>query len=106
MIFDITVQKCKELLESDEVILVDVREPDEYIVEHLQKAQLVPLSVFSEKYREIEPGDKKIIFMCRSGGRSGKVCEAVKDIFGPENIYNMAGGIEEWKQLGLPVIKS
>ena len=101
---NITAQEAKDLLDRKEAILIDVREPDEYLAEHIPDAQLIPLSVFTDNCRKIDCGDKTIIFHCKAGMRSNKACSIAKDFFDDETLLSLQGGIEAWKSAGLSTI--
>lgn len=97
---NITAQEAKTLMDKGEAILIDVREPDEYLAEHIPGSQLVPLSVFTDNCRKIDCGDKKVIFHCKAGIRSNKACAIAKDYFDDENLLSLQGGIEAWRSAG------
>jgi rhodanese-related sulfurtransferase len=92
----------KQWLDRKIVILVDVREPAEYASEHLANSVLVPLSKF-EPERIPFAENKKLVLYCRSGNRSA---QAAQKLFaaGFEEVTHLGGGIEDWKQEGLPTI--
>lgn len=86
--------------------LIDVRRPEEFIGElgHVQGAQLVTLG--PELMHFLENGDRsdEIVFICRSGGRSGTATvESVK--LGYKFTANMVGGMIRWNEKNLPTIK-
>lgn len=73
-----------------EVQLIDVRMPFEYKSQHIEGSILIPLGEINERITEI---DKKrpIVFICRSGARSGAACEfASKKGY---DVYNLIGGV-------------
>lgn len=84
------------------ILLIDVREPDEYAVERIHGALLYPLSSFDPRALP-DPGDRKVVFQCGSGMRSAKAMAACADA-GVDFAGHMAGGIQAWKKAGLPVI--
>jgi len=84
------------------ILLIDVREPDEYAVERIHGALLCPLSSFDPRALP-DPGDRKVVFQCGSGMRSAKAMAACADA-GVDFAGHMAGGIQAWKRAGLPVI--
>jgi rhodanese-related sulfurtransferase len=43
-----------------------------------------------------------VIFICRSGNRSGRVCEALEST--RADSYNMVGGMQAWHASGLPMV--
>lgn len=70
---------------------IDVREPAEYVEDHLPKAELVPLGTLSEASRT---WDKSVplLIICRSGGRSGRGAAELAKL-GFQNIMNLSGGM-------------
>lgn len=92
----ITAEKAKQRLDSEEdIILVDVRTPEEYKEEHIRNAILLPLDTISEKASTVIPNKDAVYFVyCRSGNRSATAsAQLVK--MGYRNIYDL-GGIKNW----------
>lgn len=86
------------------ILLIDVREPDEYAVERIHGALLYPLSTFDPMALP-DPGERKIVFQCGSGMRSAKAMAAAADA-GIPFAGHLAGGIQAWKKAGLPTIST
>lgn len=84
------------------ILLIDVREPEEYAVERIHGALLFPLSSF-DPLALPDPGERKIVFQCGSGMRSAKAMAACADT-GLDFAGHLAGGLQAWKKAGLPVI--
>lgn len=84
------------------ILLIDVREPDEYAAERIHGAMLCPLSTFDPRALP-ETVDGKIVFQCGSGMRSVKALAAAREA-GVAALGHLAGGIKAWKAAGLPVI--
>ncbi|MEX0741953.1 MAG: ThiF family adenylyltransferase, partial [Phycisphaeraceae bacterium] len=92
--WDITPQDLKKLKDAnEEFILVDVREPHEFEICHLD-GKLIPLGQLNQHLDEL-PKDAHIVVHCRSGGRSAKAVTAMRNA-GYENTWNVAGGILAW----------
>lgn len=94
----------KELWEKrHEVVIVDVRRPDEYTGElgHIAGSQLMVLDTLPERLHEL-PKDKTVVFVCRSGARSGRATAFAKSE-GFASVFNMKGGMILWNQLQLQV---
>lgn len=94
----------KELWDNrDSVTIVDVRRPDEFTGElgHVPGSSLIVLDTLPEKLNEI-PTDKTIVFVCRSGTRSGRATAFAKEQ-GVSHVFNMKGGMIEWNALKLEV---
>jgi rhodanese-related sulfurtransferase len=94
----VTPQQALELVQSGAAYGIDVREIEEWDSGHFEKFTLNPLSSFDG---DILPTDKPIIFICRSGKRSGKACNDVE----PRGlkVMNMEGGMLAWQEAGLPM---
>jgi rhodanese-related sulfurtransferase len=99
MITHITPKEAYEMLKSDpEIILLDVRTPEEYNEYHIENAKLVNVNGadFKEKISKLDKSKKYIVY-CRSGVRSDNACRIMNEM-GFEQIYNMVGGIMRWKK--------
>ena len=97
----IDVQTAAAVQNSDDVVLIDVREQSEYDAGHIPGITLVPMSEIQNRLDEI-PTDKEVIVTCRSGNRSGQVTDFLRKN-GFDNVHNMQGGIIAWEQAGYPV---
>lgn len=98
----ITPEEAARLLRGDAAILVDVREPDEYAREHIEGARNLPLSRLQEAALAIPLG-KSVVFHCRSGARTGSNAARLAAKTAPADALIVAGGLDAWKQAGLPV---
>ncbi|MGB7925928.1 MAG: rhodanese-like domain-containing protein [Pyrinomonadaceae bacterium] len=84
----------ERLKRGEELLVVDVREPDEHAIARLETARLLPLSRFPEWADTLNPEDE-IVFMCHHGIRSAQVCAYLaRQGFG--KLYNLEGGIDRW----------
>ena len=89
-------------------VIIDVRERDEYAIEHVEHSINVPLSVFAM----VAPGvlnqlqDRKIMFMCFSGIRANQAKSLASEMgFDAEHEYSSYdGGLKQWKSKGKNVI--
>lgn len=88
-------------------ILLDAREKNEFDVSHIKNAHFVGFKNFDlEKTMRLFPNkQEKIIVYCSLGVRSEKVASKLKEQ-GYKNIYNLYGGIFEWKNSGFTVVDS
>lgn len=76
MVKEITADELQQRLQSgDQINLIDVREPDEWEAGHIAEARLIPLSEFDARQNEVHDVEGDVIIICRSGARSGRVCE-------------------------------
>ncbi len=96
------------LIKNGKAILIDVREPDEFKAEHIAYAMSVPLSSLEGGFETLDiPPSKTILFQCLKGTRGQMACERIQGLGSCQNqILNIEGGIESWKEQGFPVIGS
>ncbi|MDQ0298782.1 rhodanese-related sulfurtransferase [Salibacterium salarium] len=96
-----------EQLEKDELkniydkqekkpIIIDVREPAEYVEGHIPGVPLLPMNQVPEVIDQLEK-DKEYVLVCRSGSRSQHTALYFKDN-GIENVKNFAGGMLAWEE--------
>lgn len=92
----ITQEKAKEMMDTQEVIILDVREQDEYDNGHIPGAVLLPVGTIDENTAAdvIPEKDSTVLVYCRSGNRSKTASAALADL-GYTNIYEF-GGINTW----------
>ena len=89
-----TVKELKRRYDSgEEVFLLDVREPYEYKIAQIG-GTLIPQNDVAQRLKDI-PRDRDIVVHCRSGARSQKIAEFLKQS-GYSQVANLAGGILAW----------
>lgn len=94
---EITVQELKQLIDSkSDFQLIDVREPHEYDICHLN-GELIPMSEVPDNLERIKK-EGKVIIHCRSGKRSGQIVQFLEKNHGYNNLFNLQGGITAWAQ--------
>ena len=92
--------KVQAALKAGEIVLIDVRTPQEYMMEHIDGALLMPMAFFDPKALPTQDG-KRIVLHCGSGMRSSKVAARAMEA-GVTPLAHMEGGMGAWKQAGLP----
>lgn len=100
-------EKAREMIESGkgDLLLLDVRTPDEYREGHLKNAVLIPIQELPERIGEIAGyKEKEVIVYCAVGGRSSKASAMLKEK-GFQKVYNMNGGIRAWGGAGYEVVR-
>ncbi|HBM90372.1 MAG TPA: rhodanese-like domain-containing protein [Rhodospirillaceae bacterium] len=88
------VSLAKELVSSEAPFLLDVRQPQEYQIDHIEGATLIPLGELSVRLNEL-PKDKVIVVYCRSGNRSARAAALLREN-GFDKIENLIGGMRVW----------
>jgi rhodanese-related sulfurtransferase len=92
-----------QLVNNGNAVLLDVREPAEFGGGHLPKAINVPLAQIASRGAELgKLTGRPVIVYCERGGRSRRAVGALTKL-GFSDVYNLAGGIQSWKEAGLPV---
>lgn len=89
-----------ELIDGDGAILLDVREPKEWDAGHAPGAVHIPLGDLGARAGEL-PGDRTIVAVCRSGGRSQKATDTLRAA--GYTVENLDGGMKAWHGAGLPL---
>ncbi|WP_151075692.1 rhodanese-like domain-containing protein [Flintibacter sp. KGMB00164] len=92
----ITQEDAKEMMDTQEVIILDVREQAEYDSGHIPGAVLLPVGTIDETTAaEVIPEkDSTVLVYCRSGNRSKTASSTLAEL-GYTNIYEF-GGINTW----------
>ncbi len=92
------------LKKEDKVILLDVRTPEEYVKDgHIKGANLLPVQVLPRYVNALKKyKDYTFLIYCHSGNRSSMASRFLEKA-GFKKIYNLKGGIIEWKKESLPV---
>ena len=94
-ILEISPQELKQKLDTDaSVLLLDVREPSEYDIVHLDGARLIPLNTLPHHIDSL-PADQEIVVYCHHGTRS-LYATAYLHQNGFRDAKNLAGGIDQW----------
>ncbi len=93
------------MINREDAVVVDVREPAEYTGGHIPNSRHIPLSQLDKRLPELEKfKGRSLIVNCASGNRSSAACARLRSA-GFEKVFNLSGGISAWDQAGLPVTK-
>ena len=90
----ITAQVAKEMMDTQEVIVVDVRTQAEYNEGYIPNAILIPNESIDGEPKELTDKNATILVYCRSGNRSAQAAKKLVDL-GYTNVYDF-GGIIDW----------
>ncbi|HEY4321338.1 MAG TPA: molybdopterin-synthase adenylyltransferase MoeB [Gemmatimonadales bacterium] len=91
----LTPQELAErLARGDDVDLIDVREPYEWEIAHLDGARLLPFGDLPGALDTIDSG-RDVVLLCKSGGRSAAAANHLHDV-GFRRIWNLRGGLDAW----------
>ena len=82
--------------DPDNIVVVDVRRDDEWVTGHVRGAIHVPIDDLSDRIDQVLQ-DKKVLFICAAGVRSGLACEVAASMgYDSENLYNIEDGTPAW----------
>jgi molybdopterin/thiamine biosynthesis adenylyltransferase/rhodanese-related sulfurtransferase len=86
------------------VVLVDVRETEEFDAGHIPGAKHVPRGYLESRIENaVSDRDAHIVLYCASGNRSAYAAHTLRDLLGYRNVESMTGGITLWKDRGYEV---
>lgn len=95
---EVTVQQMKSVLENPKlgIRVIDVREPDEHRIAHVDGVPLLPLSQLAQRYTELDPQQSYYIH-CKMGGRSLQAVQFLRQ-HGFKEVKSVKGGITAWSK--------
>lgn len=101
----VSPEEMKTLIAIDEVQLVDVRTPEEFMECHLNSAKNINIYApdFKQKIAQLDK-EKPVYLYCRSGKRSAKAAKILQEL-GFKKVYDLDGGIKLWQEEQLEVVK-
>jgi rhodanese-related sulfurtransferase len=100
----ITSIEAQEIIEQEPstVQVIDVRNPNEYESGHVANSINIPVNDVLTRFSEL-PTEKRLLFICQMGARSGLACEMVAAMgVEPDLIFNIEDGTPTWIQNNLP----
>ena len=102
----VSAAQATQLINREDALVLDVRDPGEFGAGHILGAKNVPLSRIDAAGSEIaaKRKDKPLIVYCDDGNRSGKAAAAQRGQ-GFGKAVSLSGGLGAWRQAGLPVEK-
>lgn len=90
----ISAKEAKEMMDTQEVIIVDVRTIEEFNEGHIENAINIPVETITAAPTELSDKEKTLLIYCRSGNRSAQASEKLAEL-GYTNVYDF-GGIIDW----------
>ncbi|BAQ59857.1 rhodanese domain protein [Geminocystis sp. NIES-3708] len=103
---EITIDEAQKAIAEKDVIILDVRETDEYESGHLADTLHLSLGEVKEQiHNVIKDKSTKIICYCGGGNRSALATDTLNQL-GYENVVSLMGGITAWENSGKEVIRN
>ena len=102
----IGIQQMVELVNREGAIVLDVRDRKEFEAGHIVGAVNIPFANLESRADELRKhGEKPIIVACRMGQHAGAAGTLLRKR-GFQNVSRLAGGMTEWQNQNLPVVRS
>jgi len=102
----LSIEEAQEKLDGGDAVMVDVRDPHEYVEVHAKGVRLIPVNTVINELKQIRDfaGEKKeVLFICKMGGRSALAAEyAAAAGLDEVELFNVEGGTDAWAEAGLP----
>ncbi len=98
---NITGTELETYLKDKDFILIDVHIPEQ---EHIPGTDyVIPFNRINDIVEKIPNKNSKVVLYCRSGSMSRKAAQDLAEM-GYENVYNLLGGMNEWKAKSRPTV--
>jgi len=101
----LTASQATMLINRENALLIDVREPNEYLNGHVNDSRNIPADSLAQRAEELTSHkDKPVILICQSGARSSSACSTLSKL-GFNKVHSLEGGVTGWLEAGLPLKK-
>ena len=102
---EVSPNQATLMLNREDALLIDVREPPEFFSGHIAGSRNIPLPKLAERLAELnEFKERSLLVVCASGGRSA-TAQKTLTAAGFGKVKNLAGGVSAWQQASLPLTK-
>ncbi len=99
-ISEVTAREVQDrLAHGEELMLIDIREQNEWNLGHATPAQYIGRGVLETQIESRVPRDATIILMCASGNRSALAARTLNEM-GYQRVASLAGGFRDWVASG------
>ena len=100
---EVTATELQSRLQNgDQLVVIDVREPDEFARGKIPGAYTIPRGVLEMQVDGRLPYETTVVLYCGVGARSALACKSLAEM-GYGNVENLQGGWHAWVNSGLPV---
>ncbi len=102
----VTTQQLVELVNKENALVLDVRDKKDFDAGHIVDAVNIPFASLASHLDEIKKHrDRSVVVACKMGQHSGNAGVLLRK-HGFQNVVRLAGGLAEWRNQSLPVVKS
>jgi rhodanese-related sulfurtransferase len=89
------------MVERNDVVVLDVRNPEEYAAGHIACSRHIPLTELDQRKNEL-PADRPVLVHCQGGARSA-IAAGLLSAHGRNRVIDLQGGFAHWQAVGNPV---
>ena len=101
----VTAQELVHMMNKEKAVVLDVRDSSEYSSGHIVNALNIPYSALSNRIPELEKfKNRPVVVACKMGQHSGMAGTILRKA-GFTNVLRLRGGLTEWRNLNMPVVK-
>ena len=101
----VSTLQATQLINQKDALVIDIRDQAEYARGHITNARSFPVKVLEERRSELEKlKSAPVIVSCDTGQRAGAAADKLRSL-GMSDVYVLQGGINAWRDAGLPVTK-
>ncbi len=101
----LTPAAAVQLMNNEDVVVLDVREPSETVIGKIAGAIQIPVGALAKRIDELQKHkDKTMLVYCKTGARAGAACKNLSKN-GFDKVYNLNGGLLAWQDAHLPISK-
>jgi rhodanese-related sulfurtransferase len=101
----VSAQQLVDMVNRENALVLDIREKKEFQAGHIVDAVNIPYSVLESRLDELKKHrERPIVVTCKMGQSSGAAGTLLRK-HGYENVSRLTGGIAEWRNQNLPVVK-
>lgn len=103
---DLSPTQATRHMNNENAVVVDVNDTAVFAKGHINNAINIPMAELANKLSELQPyKDKALLTYCTSGKQSSRACKLLKRS-GFNKVHNIAGGLNNWLESNLPVIRN
>ena len=102
----VTAQQLVDLVNKENALVIDVRDKKEFDAGHIVDALNIPFATLDSRVKELRKHrERPIVVACKMGQHSGTAGTILRK-HGFENVSRLTGGVTEWRNQSLPVVKA
>lgn len=101
----VTTQELSNLINKEDGVILDVREPSDFRTGHIVDAKNIPFRELTSKIAELNDyKDQPVIVVCKIGQTASSASKQLKAA-GFSKVYKLTGGLSEWQSSNLPLVQ-